>query len=78
MAGGPPVEEEEEDKDKKIRALDAGDIALLKSYVRTTPLCHPVGFICSISAMPATGSRPVQQEDSGGRGESQEPQRQDQ
>ena len=39
MAGGPPVEEEEDDKDKKIRALDAGDIALLKSYVRAPRPC---------------------------------------
>jgi len=34
MAGGPVVEDPDEDdgKDKKIRALDAGDIALLKTY----------------------------------------------
>jgi|SouAtlMetagenome_1021521.scaffolds.fasta_scaffold461028_1 hypothetical protein len=34
MAGGPVVEDDEDKKDEKIRALDAGDIALLKSYVR--------------------------------------------
>jgi len=32
MAGGPVVEDDEDKKDEKIRALDAGDIALLKSY----------------------------------------------
>ena len=39
-----PMEEEDLDengKPKKIRALDAGDIALLKTYVRACPSAHP-------------------------------------
>lgn len=39
MAGGPPVDDEDEKKDEKIRALDAGDIALLKTYVRMPRPC---------------------------------------
>ena len=39
-----PMDEEDLDengKPKKIRALDAGDIALLKTYVRARPSAHP-------------------------------------
>lgn len=39
-----PMEEEDLDengKPKKIRALDAGDIALLKTYVRAGPSAQP-------------------------------------
>ena len=34
-----PMDEDEDDKDKKIVALDEGDIALLKTYVRS-PCTH--------------------------------------
>ena len=39
MAGGPVVDDEDDKKDEKIRALDAGDIALLKTYVRMPRPC---------------------------------------
>lgn len=34
MAGGPVVDDDDDKKDEPIRALDAGDIALLKPSIR--------------------------------------------
>ncbi len=39
MAGGPVVDDDDDKKDEPIRALDAGDIALLKTYVRMPRPC---------------------------------------
>jgi len=42
MAPEPDEEDlDENGKPKKIRALDAGDIALLKTYVRACPSARP-------------------------------------
>ena len=39
-----PMDEDEEDK-KPIKALDEGDIALLKTYVRRAKSTHPPGYL---------------------------------
>ena len=53
MAGGPVVDDDDDKKDEKIRALDAGDIALLKTYVRmATPLCPPAAGYPPLPCLP--------------------------
>ena len=39
MAGAQVVDDDDDKKDEPIRALDAGDIALLKTYVRMPRPC---------------------------------------